>query len=160
MWQRQLLCLFWLLAMAASTHAKPCEKWLRIFKRAGVTPPKATSDTDFFEAAECLLSAQGGTGPSEISGATTPNVSQVLPRASVQLAALYYLSFLFTENWSHASGIALWDDEGRINPEGSTQRAFAAYRTWLKEVKKVGLARAKKSGLNPLLGSGLLWYGN
>jgi hypothetical protein len=83
----------------------------------------------------------------------------MLPQATVELASLYYVSYLFTGNYQHGDGIALWDRKGVINPPGGVDTAYASYRAWFKKVKSVELAEARKQHLDPLEGTNLYWYG-
>lgn len=111
-------------------------------------------------AIECLLGCKGNKNPAKISGVTHAYVSEILPSATVELAALFYISYLYKANYTHADGIALKDKDGNINPPGSLEKAYASYEKWFKEVKEVGLQKAREMELDPLEGSGLIWYGN
>lgn len=111
------------------------------------------------EGMSCLLQCRGITREAGISGATHYEVSAGLPRATVELAALYYISFLFTGQRTHADGVALWNSDGVINPPGSIDTAYEAYERWFRRVQELGLATAREQGLNPLEGTGLAWYG-
>jgi hypothetical protein len=117
------------------------------------------SDKEVLLAMDCLLRNQGNRGNAVISGVTRDEVSQMLPQATVELASLYYVSYLFTGNYQHGDGIALWDRKGVINPPGGVETAYASYRAWFKKVKSVGLAEARKQHLDPLEGTNLYWYG-
>ena len=126
---------------------------------AGVTLAKIPGDAEVLVAMQCLLRHQGNKRPARFGGVTKPEVSQLLPTPSVELASLYYISYLFTMDWEHGDGIALWNREGVINPSGSIDTAYLAYKTWFERVKSMGLAEARKQRLNPLEGTGLHWYG-
>jgi hypothetical protein len=152
-------------AMSEAGYARTanCQVW-----NAEVDPSflgKATvhsaplSDEEVLLAMDCLLRNQGNRGNAVISGVTRLSVSQILPRATVDLASLYYVSYLFTGNYQHGDGIALWNRKGGINPPGGVETAYASYRAWFKKVKSVGLAEARKQHLDPLEGTGLYWYG-
>src|SRR5450432_291238 len=113
------------------------------------------SDKQVMTAMECLLRNEGKRGNALISGVTDDRVSQILPQATVELASLYYVSYLFSGNYQHGDGIALWDRRGGINPPGGIETAYASYRAWSKKVKSVGLANARKQHLDPLEGTNL-----
>ena len=121
--------------------------------------PITLSDTDALEAMNCLIKNRGNRTIAKIGGATNLAVSQQLPEPTVELAALYYISYIFTKSYQHADGIALWDDAGTINPPHSIESAYSAYITWLNEVRKVGVSKARRLRLDPLNRSGLAWYG-
>ena len=82
-----------------------------------------------------------------------------MPSASVEIAALYYISFLYTGLPDHADGIALQGADGSLNPPGSVDIAYKAYREWFVQVKIMGLATARNRQLSPLKGTHLRWYG-
>lgn len=142
-----------------------CETWLeRLDSERGeahaLRLSSPLSETDTIVAFECLLSARGNSKPARFSGATRPDVSQVLPPASVEIAALYYISYLYTGEWQHASGVALRNSRGQINPPHAVSKAYSGYKKWLPRVKQIGLSGARLKGLDPLGGTGLAWYGN
>ena len=140
-----------------------CEKWtIRVDPSLGDASVELASvppDQDVIEAIGCLLRCRGDSKPARFGGATSPTVSQILPSSTIELAALYYISYLYDKNWHHADGVALWNRKGRINPPGSIEAAYAAYETWFKKVKAMGLSAARARHLEPLAGTGLRWYG-
>ena len=149
--------------LSAETAQSKCQKW-----NAKVDPGVAgrivvnvseLSDNEVVAAMECLLKNRGKRETARIYGATHFDVSQTLPPATIELASLYYISYLFTGNYQHGDGIALWDDHGVINPPGSIDHAYDAYKGWFKRVKTLGLVAAKKQHLDPLKGTNLKWYG-
>lgn len=153
------------IAQLAMADQVGCDLWLqRLSSERSETQPLHLSapltDAETLIAIECLLSARGDLSPARFGGATKQNVSQVLPPATIELAALYYISYLFSRDWQHASGVALWDDKGRINPSGAIPKAYSGYTKWLDRVKAKGLAESRVRRLNPLQGTGLRWYGN
>ena len=89
----------------------------------------------------------------------TFNGGRELPQPTVEIMALYYISYLYEEDWEHAVGIALWDKHGKINPPGSVHAAYLAYRRWFRRVQSVGLQQARKEHLQPLQGTEIEWYG-
>lgn len=116
------------------------------------------TDEQIVEAIECFLTCKGNKKKSSVSGATNMYVSQIFPKASVELAALFYISYLYTANYTFADGIALWSKEGGINPPRAIEIAYDSYKKWFKKVQEIGLSAARKMELNPLEGTGLSWY--
>lgn len=123
-------------------------------------PPGADekSDQSVMEGIECLLSLEGNRNRAKFSGVTRPEVSQNFKPATVEVAALYYVSFLYTGKWDHADAIAIVDNNREPNAAETVRRAYVAYRKWFQRVKKIGLAEARKIGLDPLKGKGVRWY--
>jgi hypothetical protein len=107
---------------------------------------------------ECLLKLQGRRQEGLFSGATTDNVSQIFPPSSIEVCALYYVSYLFYGDWKHANAVALVGEDGSINSNESVKIAYESYRRWHKTLKKVGLQKARDMKLDPLSGSGVRWY--
>lgn len=162
---------------------QPCKKW-RVRIDPGLTPvkepmpakyesptPRAFSITsavsvktesitenDFFEAAECLLKFKGNTNDSKIVGATRPDTSQTFGAASIEVAALYYISYLYREKWGHAGAAVLVDDYMELGAKEIISKAYESYEKWVKKVKEVGLDEARKQNLDPLAQSGIQWY--
>ena len=106
-----------------------------------------------------MLRHRGDKRVAGFGGATRFEVSQIFPPASVDLAALFYISYLFSGRWDHADGVALWNAHGEINPPGSIEIAYKGYQKWYKRVRLVGVAAAREKHLNPLDGTDLSWYG-
>ena len=140
-----------------------CREWdKRVDPRlgdSGIYPDRLPPDPEVLVAISCLLKQRGNKEPARFSGATRPGVSQQLPSATIELAALYYISYLFTGNPQHGDGVALWNQDGVINPPGSADAAYTAYRIWFRRVRSLGLAEARKRRLDPLKGTALRWYG-
>jgi hypothetical protein len=120
---------------------------------------ESLSDDEVMVAIGCLLKHRGDQRPARFRGATHYEVSQLLPAASIELASLYYISYLFTGNFQHGDGIAFWDQHGVINPPGACEIAYDAYSKWFEQVRSMGLAAARKKKLDPLQGTNLRWYG-
>ncbi len=115
----------------------------------------------------CLLSLEENTQGASFSGATWAGVSELFAFPTpINLAVLYYISYLYTGNWKHGSAIALWgpgadssDTHGfYVTRQEAVHKAYASYRWWYKEVKRVGLAGAREQKLDPLEGTGTSWY--
>ena len=107
---------------------------------------------------DCLLKLEGDKREGLFSGATNDNVSNIFPNASVEICALYYASYLFSQDWKHANAIALVGKDGIINSDESVNKAFESYKLWRKKLKKIGLQKARQMKLDPLANSGVRWY--
>lgn len=124
------------------------------------------SDDYVIAAIGCLLNLENDRRASRIGGVTRLDVNQLFGEAPVRLAALYYISYLFTGNYKHAGAIALrgpgaesseshWE---YITSDDAIRKAYASYRRWLEKVKTVGLATARAHSMSPLEGTDLTWY--
>jgi hypothetical protein len=138
-----------------------CRYWqAKIDPRLEVPVERADEMTEemIMEGFECLLELEGNSEPARFGGATHFEVSQIAEPPSVAVAALYYISYLFTGNWSHADMVALRGRDGSINSQSTVAKAYRAYRSWYDQVKKIGLKKARPEQLDPLTGSGISWY--
>ncbi len=115
---------------------------------------------------ECLLTLEGKNREGVRSG-SKPEVSQLVPKASVAINALYQISELFYGNENFASAIALVSepaetygeyDRVRFNSKRYAKKAFASYRKWFENVKQIGLDESRRQKLDPLANSGIRWY--
>jgi hypothetical protein len=77
--------------------------------------------------------------------------------ASVQVAALFYASYLFTGRWDHAQAVELADDRGNKLPRRSVPAAFSAYESWFERIQRLGLSEARRNAIDPLDGTGMHW---
>ncbi|MFV0388155.1 MAG: hypothetical protein ACK5NT_05315 [Pyrinomonadaceae bacterium] len=109
-------------------------------------------------AIECLLKLEGNRNEAKFTGATNFEVSQTFEPATVEVASLYYISYLYYRTWSHADAIALVDKDGNSNTNEAIQKAYKSYRKWYEDIKKVGLQKAKEQNLDPLADSDIRWY--
>jgi hypothetical protein len=107
----------------------------------------------------CLLALETNHHEARFSGTTRLEVSQMFPPATTDVAALFYISYLFTGNWNHGDAIALWGHEGRINNADDISLAYQKYRDWFKRVSKIGWKKAQKEGIQPLANCPVSWYG-
>ena len=79
--------------------------------------------------------------------------------ATVEIAALYYASYLFYANWQHAGAVVLYDEaSGKNNSKRAVEKAYKSYREWFKQVVRMGLKQARERKLDPLEGSGIRWW--
>lgn len=53
--------------------------------------------------------------------------------------------------------IRLYDGEGNRNSRRAIKKAYKYYREWFAEVKKIGLAKAREKGLDPLNDKDVYW---
>jgi hypothetical protein len=174
------LALLWMLVLLGMTcvMAQPksnagqdsCRRW-----RTQVDPGEkrisieiaTLSDNEIEEAIKCLLTLQGQRARARVYGDTRPNYNKAdgykPPQnpATIEIAALYYISYLFTNNWEHAASVVLVNDNGEIDEKTNTRaivdRAFKSYREWFQKVNEIGLKKARELKLNPLEGSGVRW---
>ena len=111
----------------------------------------APSEREVIEAIGCLLQLGRDQRPARFGDATTVDVSQILPSATIELAALYYISHVYDGDWQHAGGVARWNGKGVMNPPGSNETAHAAYRKWFQRVKAIGIRpRGANAGTAPI----------
>jgi len=114
----------------------------------------------------CLLKLKGKTKKARFTGTTSDNYyssAQYQPPkypASIEIAALYYISYLFFDNWEHAGSVSLFDEESEkinSNTKESVEKAYKSYQKWFEKIKEVGLEKAREEKLDPLAGSGISW---
>jgi len=140
-----------------------CQYW-RSKVDAEVEPPVGAQKVDeadqqtILDGIECLLHMEGNKHSAKFSGATKPYVSQIFKPATADVAALYYISYLYYQKWDHADAIALRDDSGKVNSPTAIQEAYKNYRKWFEKVKKIGLSKARELKLDPLKDSATHWY--
>lgn len=122
--------------------------------------PVYLSNKSFLDGAECLLKLEGNKSPARFSGATHDYVSQIFPQATVELAALYYIEYLFVGKFDHANGVAFRSKKppGGVNPPGCMNTAYKAYRTWLKYVRASGVGKIRSEKRHALDGTDIYWY--
>jgi hypothetical protein len=133
------------------------------FKRIEINE-STLSVAEVQEGIGCLLKLQGKTNKARFTGATrlNPYASQgnkpSQKAATVEIAALYYISYLFYNNWEHASSLSLYDENtGEVNSKKNVKIAYKSYREWFKKVIEIGLEEARKQKLDPLSGSSVSW---
>ena len=159
-----------LLLLAHSvSNASGCEYWNTLVDpsapKVSVGNPENNS-TKVMEGIPCLLKLEGRKGLGVRYGQKS-HVSQTVPRATVEVNALYKISELFYGNNDFADAIALTADPPKLmgefeveefNSPKVVEKAFASYRKWFAKVTELGLGMARKRGLDPLSGSGVKWY--
>lgn len=162
----------------AQTVSNGCESWQSTVdpkvpvKKDSTKPPSpinadivgiepaipSLSESDFFDAIDCLLQLKGRKYDSRIVGATRADTSQTFGASSVEIAGLYYVSYLFYQNWGHSGAAVLLDNSPTRSTNETVSVAYDAYRIWAAEVRRVGLAEARKRKLDPLQGTNIRWY--
>ena len=144
-----------------------CYRWRTqvdpMFQRIMIDKETLT-DREIEEGIGCLLEMKGLRNKARFYGDTRNNYNKSEgyrhpeKPASVEIAALYYISYLFYSNWEHASSITLYDEStGETNTEKIVERAFESYQKWYKEMLVIGIKAARKKKLDPLEGSGINW---
>ena len=140
-----------------------CEYW---WSEADENAPKATeakepdlSDPRVVKGGiECLLKMKGNKHSAKFRGAISLEVSQIFTNTTADVAALYYISYLFHEKWDHADAVALRGPDGDFNTPEIIAEAYNSYEKWFAEVKVIGLSKAREMKLNPLKHSQIRWY--
>lgn len=107
---------------------------------------------------ECLLKMEGNKHKAAFSGAVKDYVSQSFENTPADVAALYYISYLYHQRFDHADAVALSGANGAVNTPEVIREAYRGYKKWFAEVKRVGLARAREMKLDPLKGTKVRWY--
>ena len=107
---------------------------------------------------ECLLKMKGNKHRAKFRGAISLEVSQIFKNTTADVAALYYISYLFHEKWDHADAVALRGPDGDFNTSEIIAEAYKSYEKWFADVRDVGLPKAREMKLNPLKYSQIRWY--
>jgi hypothetical protein len=155
--------------LAAPTNRKQgiCREWRSqvdpSLRRVAVKDP-ALSESEILEGIDCLLRLRGRRSTGRFVGSTRSNYNSSegyrSPKhpATVEIDALYYISYLFYENWQHADSVALYDEDTQeSNSPRNVDRAFRSYRDWFERIKEIGLEEARRQKLDPLAGAGVSW---
>lgn len=157
-----------ILYLYTATMAQKCEYWRsRVDLRYADTQLEVDEKDprNILRGIECLLAEQGNQRPSFLIRSQV-HISDMLPVPTVEVSALYYISFLFNGDHTFAEAVALSDDPPKFfgdppqlkyNSKATIGRAFRSYRKWFRNVKQVGLDRARRLNLDPLDGSGVQW---
>jgi len=116
------------------------------------------SQEEIFFAVSCLLQLEGKKEESNVAGASNGRVSNFFGATSVEVAALYYVSYLYYQKWNHADAPFLVNKNRKRNSDKAVSKAYKAYKKWFEKVQEIGLEEARKQKLDPLDGSGVSWY--
>ena len=107
---------------------------------------------------ECLLKMEGNKNRARFSGAVKDYVSQLFENTPADVAALFYISYLYHQKWDHADAVALRGSDGSVNTPKVVQDAYRSYKKWFAEVKRIGLSKAREMKLDPLKHTKVTWY--
>jgi len=110
------------------------------------------------KAIDCLLKLEGKKGRARFGGAVSLEVSVIFAPSSIEVGALYYISYLYYQKWEHAMAVALIDEDGNVNSSKVIKKAYSMYKKWFKKIEEIGLEKARKQKLDPLGGTDVRWY--
>jgi len=106
---------------------------------------------------ECLLKHEGDKRRAAIGANLSLCTSEGnIPNPSVEVAALYMISRMFGTA-DNIRVIRLYDSDGHRNSKKAIKKAYTYYREWFAKVKKMGLAKAREKGLDPLKDRDVHW---
>lgn len=140
-------------------ECKSVNYWLeKADSKFSISDEMNTQET--LKAMTCLIENKGNKSKANTGTASRSSKnSQRFASPTIEVVALYCISYLFYENSDFANAIALQqDDEDKINSRKALKIAFSSYNKWLKKVKEIGLEEARKQKLDPLADSGVSWY--
>lgn len=115
-------------------------------------------DAEAVEAIRCLLRLRGRTEPGRFGGATRFDVSQVGPEPAIEVAALYYVTYIYERSWGHGDAVMIVGPNG-VNTKATVRQAFEAVARWVATVERMGMAEVRAQRLHPFRGTSLHWYG-
>lgn len=121
-------------------------------------PFNEMSEHEVFKAMECLLKLKGNKRYSRFAAATRPDVSENFDAPTAEVAALYYISYLFLQKWDHGSAILLIGKDGGRNGIDAIEAAYRSYKLWLTKLRAMGLTEARRERLDPLNNTDVRWY--
>ena len=163
------------LCVAASGQSTSCHYWRsRVDVSTHITQLSQIVDEKDPEnvapAIECLLQLEGNKGmaafgldPSPrltLSGEHQGPVSILSTPISVEVAALYFVSYLYYQKWDHANLVVLIERDDSREIESSAEnvrKAYGYYREWLERVKLIGIVKARELKIEPLKGKDVRW---
>jgi hypothetical protein len=106
---------------------------------------------------ECLLKLEGDKRASKIGANLSLSNSRTdIPNPTVEVAALYKILEIYGQG-ENVHTIILRDNEGNGNTKKAIKKAYKYYREWFNQIKRIGLARARKNGLDPLENRDIYW---
>ena len=79
---------------------------------------------------------------------------------TAEVAALYFISYLYYQKWDHASLVVLIDRDDSREIESSDEnvkKAYGYYREWFERVKAIGIVKARELKIEPLKGKDVRW---
>ena len=93
------------------------------------------SNAETLEGISCLLKLQGNKKKARFTGYTRLNLnaSSSAPKikrpATVEIAALYYASYIFYNDWEHANSVQIYNaDTEKSNTKHNVERAYKSYQ--------------------------------
>jgi len=143
-------------ALMQASPSLPNEKanWTWLVDPSVATKPHrnltALSEEEKIQIIECMLSLEGRKECARISGATSFRQSFAPPPSSIEVAALFFIDYIYHGKWDFCNGIALVDENGQYNTGKSIVSAFAAHRRWFGLIKKFGLKVVIEMGIDPM----------
>ena len=121
--------------------------------------PDVKDEKDILQAIDCLLKLEGHPKESGYgTGGTSIENSNAYPSPSVELAALFYITVLYLEDFPF-NAIKLVNKKGKFLGEEAIKPAYKSYRKWYKKVEEIGLEKVREMKLDPLAGTDIWWYG-
>jgi hypothetical protein len=147
--------------------AEDCSKWQSKVDSSivysGVIPkPSELTPDEKMKAISCLFYMEGRKCEGQLFGVTKFNISQILPRASIEIGALYYIRSIYYGKWDHCNGVAIVDSNRDMNKDEAVAKVYESYKKWFEKVKQIGLKKALEMGLDPMDDclDAIWWYGN
>ena len=67
---------------------------------------------------------EGNKNPARFSGAMNNYVSQLFENTPADVAALYFISYLYHQEWDHADAVALRGSDGSVNTPKVVRDAY------------------------------------
>lgn len=161
-----LVCLNFAIFMSNDSFAQnknlTCIDWhskVDFNKPLVLVNPENKSQEEIFLAVNCLLQLEGKKEESNVAGASNGYVSNFFGATSVEVAALYYISYLFYQKWDHSDApFLITQRNSKLNSDRAVSKAYKAYKKWFAKVREIGLEEARRQKLDPLAGSGVAWY--
>lgn len=151
-----------LLAENPALGADECAPWRAIAdprRTDEVDSSRLPRDSEVVEAIRCLLELEGEKSLGRFGGATRDDTSAwAWEEATVELDALYTISWIFWQRYDHAGIVALTRDGEGLNPPGATAEAFRDVRTWFERLKVEGIEALRLRGDGPLTSGRVRWY--
>lgn len=159
--------------VSASGQSPSCQYWhSRVDSYTHITDLSQILDEkkpeNIVPAITCLLEFEGnkniaafGLDPSpRLTGPANGPTSIFSTPITQEVAALYFISYLYYQKWAHAGFVVLVDRDDSREIESSdknVRKAYAYYREWFERVKAIGIVKARKLKLEPLKGKDVRW---
>jgi len=161
-----------LCAAARAQSSSSCQYWRsRVDSYTTMELSQIRDEKDprnILPAIQCLLEFEGnknsalfGLDPSPpLTGPARGPTSIFSTPIHIEVAALYFISYLYYQNWKHANLIVLVDRDDSREIESSDEnvrKAWKYYREWFERVKPIGIVKARKLKIEPLKGKDVWW---